>query len=224
MKTFMATLASLMFAGLAQANITVNGSGKIVYVPDLAHVTVSVTSDGKTATEAWQKNGEIVKKLFKVLGDFKIADADMKTSGLNIQPKYIYPKDQEPRLVGYTASYDLTITVRNLPELGAVLDALVENGANRGMNIGFGCGDPDKLLDQARARAVADARRKADIYATGAGAELGSLVSISEFPPVTPHVLRYEHMAPAGDKGLIIAAGQQEMAVNLTVVYAIRNG
>lgn len=93
----------------------------------------------------------------------------MKTSSLAVNPRYVYPQHQPAKLVGYTATYNLALTVRDLARLGAVLDRVVEAGANRDVGITFGCSDAEKLLDQARARAVADARRKAEIYVKGAG-------------------------------------------------------
>jgi len=200
MKALIATLVALVFAGFASANVSVSGTGKVTYVPDLVHVSVGVSSDGKTANEAWQKNEEIVRKLFDVLKTFGIDAKDMKTTGLNITPRYVHHKDQEPELVGYTAAYDLNVTVRKLGEAGRVLDALVENGAN----------------------AAADARKKADLYVTAAGASLGQVLSISEGQAYVPQSLPYERLAK-GDAGLPIAAGTQDLTASVTVVYAINH-
>jgi uncharacterized protein YggE len=221
MKPVLASLALLICSGLASANITVTGTGKVVYVPDIGYISVGVSSDGKTAEEAWQKNSAIVQKLFDALKAMGLEPKDYKTSGLNLTPRYVHHKDREPELVGYTASYDLTVTVRKLNELGKVLDTLVENGANRRMNISLGCADPEKLLDQARIKAVADARKKAELYLTGAGASLGQVLSISEGQNFAWRSLPYEHAVQAGKAPLPIAAGEQEMAVNVTVTYAI---
>jgi uncharacterized protein YggE len=225
MKPVLASLSLLLCVGLASANITVTGSGKVTYTPDLANLSVGVSSDGQTAAEAWDKNRAIVDKLFEVLKANGIDAKDMKTSGLSVTPKYLYVKDQEPKLVGYTASYDLTVTVRRLDDLGKVLDGLVDNGANRNVSIGFGCSDPEKLLDEARAKAVAEAHKKADIYATGAGASLGLVQDISEGSVMYPRQFEFERFAApaAADKSLAIAAGQQEMTVQVTVTYALNH-
>src|SRR5438045_3038551 len=145
MKALLAPLIVLLFAGLASANVTVTGNGKLTYVPDLLHLVAGVSSDGKTATEAWQKNEEAVKKMFEALKAFGIDSKDVQTSGLNLSPRYVHHTGQEPELVGYTASYDLSVTVRKLVDAGRVLDALVENGANRHMNIAFGSSELDQL-------------------------------------------------------------------------------
>jgi uncharacterized protein YggE len=222
MKTQLATLALLAFTGVASANITMTGNGKITYVPNVAQVSFGVSSDAKTAAEAWQANAEIVKKLFQVLKDRGIDPKDLKTTGLNISPKYIYPKDKKPQLVGYTATYNLELMARKLDELGGTLDALVGAGANRGMNLSFTYDNLDSLIDQARAKAVADARHKADLYTKGAGAHLGAVVAIVEGNYMPPRPFYYEHTLKAA-ADLPIAVGQKDLSVSVTVTWTIEN-
>jgi uncharacterized protein YggE len=221
MKPVLASLALLVCAGFASANITVVGNGKITYTPDVGYLGAGVTSEAKTAAEAWEKNGEIVRKLFDVLKANGIDPKDMKTAGLSVNPKYFYPKNEEPRLVGYTATYDLSVTVRKLDDLGRVVDELVANGANQHMGISFGCSDPEKFMDEARVKAVADARKKAEIYANGAGCGLGLVQSISEGSNYAPVRYEFERALAAKDAPLPIAAGQQDMNVQVTVVFAV---
>jgi uncharacterized protein YggE len=224
MKAVLASLALLVCSGLASANITVTGTGKIVYVPDVGYVTVGVFSEGKTAAEAWQKNGEIVQKVFDALKALGIDAKDLKTSNIHLSPRYDRPNNAAPVLVGYTAGYDLNVTVRDLNQMGKVLDEAVQAGANRRMTIRFGCSDPEKLMDEARRQAVAEARKKAEIYATGAGASLGLVQNISEgsFPPNRSFSYEFENLA-AAKVDLPIASGQQEMSVTVTVTYAINH-
>jgi uncharacterized protein YggE len=151
-----------------------------------------------------------------------IAEKDFKTTGLNLAPRYVNRKDQEPLLVGYTATYDLGVTVRDLKKIGKVLDGLVSAGANRHMNISLGCSDPERLLDQARAKAATEARKKAGIYAAAAGSELGPVVSITEGQVSPWRTVAFEASQMAADKGLPIAAGEQELSVTVTVVFALR--
>jgi uncharacterized protein YggE len=226
MRNVLATLVALVCVGTASANVTVSGTGKVTYKPNLADVSVTVSSDADTAAEAWQKNAQIVKKLFDVMKTFGIDSKDFKTTGLNVSPRYVRPTksaDCPPELVGYTVSYDLAIRVRRLDRLGALLDALVAGGANRGLGIRFGIDDPEALLQQARLQAVTDARQKAELYVKAAGARLGGLVSIQEGSPITGRYLRFEQDVPGAAGALLIAAGQQELAVSVTLTYAIRN-
>ena len=224
MKAALTTLCALMCIGTASANITVTGTGKVVYVPDMGTLVVGVSSEGKTAAEAWNKNREAVAKLFEVLKKHGVLPKDMKTSNLAVTPHYV-EKDKKQILVGYVASYDLTVVVRKLDDLGTILDGMVENGANRNVSLTFGCSDVDKLMDQARARAVAEARKKAETFVTGAGARLGLVTSITDgsVPQMYYPQMRFSYEAKADTAGLIIAAGEQELSVNVTVTYEIDN-
>jgi uncharacterized protein YggE len=227
MTKILSSLAALLLvASPSFANITVTGQGKIKYTPNVAFITVTASSDAVTAAEAWRMNSEVVQKLFDVLKDFGTDEKDFKTAGVQVTPRYDRPKDKAPVLVGYTVSYDLSITARDLKKVGKLLDGLVSAGANRGMQISFGMDNPDELLDQARVAAVADARKKAEIYTKGAGASLGSVQAISEGSFQPYQQFRYEHLAagtPGADSSLPIAAGQQELSVTVTVTYAINN-
>jgi uncharacterized protein YggE len=222
MKALLSTLVALVFAGFASANVSVSGTGKVTYVPNLVYVSAGVSSEGKTANEAWQTNEEVVKRLFDVLKSFGIDPKDMKTTGLSIAPRYVSHKDREPELVGYTATYDLNVTVRKLDEAGRVLDGLADNGANRHMSLAFGHSDIDKMMDEVRMKAAADARKKAELYVTAAGGSLGQLLSISEGQGYVPQYFAFERDAKAAP-GLPIAAGTQDLTVNISVVYAINN-
>jgi uncharacterized protein YggE len=215
----------LLIASPAFANITVSGTGKVKYTPDIAWITVTASSDAATAQEAWHKNSEIVEKMFQALKDHGIDEKDFKTAGVHVTPRYDHPKDKAPVLVGYTVSYDLSVTVRDLKKVGKLLDRLVESGANRNMQIAFGKENLDDLLDQARLAAVAQARHKAELYVKGAGGSLGGVTSIVEGNLNPYQTFRYEHLASAagGDSALPIAAGQQDLQVTVTVTYTINN-
>jgi len=223
MRTALATLATLVVAGVAQANVSITGHGKVTYVPNMAYVHASVSNEAKTAAEAWQKTSEAVKRLFQVLKDYGVDEKDFKTAGLNISPKFIHPKDKEPILVGYTVTYDLQITMRQLARLGAMLDQLVAGGANRGMGVSFSHDQLDQLIEDARLAAVTDARQRAEKYVRAAGGSLGALLSISEFQPFQPRMYRLEHAPASGDAGLPMAGGTQDLNASITITYAINN-
>lgn len=237
MKTLLTTLVLLACTGFAVASaanvetptpsITVTGQGKVMYVPDLGYIQVGVSSEGVTAADAWQKNGAIVKKIFAALKDLGLEEKDFKTSNLSVQPRYVHKKDEAPRLIGYTVTYDLVVTVRKLEQMGALLDRMVDAGANRHMNVSFGCSNRDELMDQARLSAVKNARKRANLYVTGASssAQLGDLLAISDTPshyhspafPIDAQAIR------EGKASLPIAAGEQELSVNVTIRWAIEN-
>jgi uncharacterized protein YggE len=221
-KSFMlSACCALMLGGVAQASITVTGTGKIRYTPDLAHLGFGVTSEGNTAAEAWKKNADKVKRIFDALKALGLPEKDLQTGSIGVSPKYHYEKDKEPRLIGYVASYDLNVTVRKLPEVGKVLDAAVEAGVNQRASISFAASDPDKMIQQARLAAVTEARAKARMLAEGAGASLGLVRSISEGSqsPWRVHELAIPAKADFASRPLPVAAGEQEISVSVTVTY-----
>jgi uncharacterized protein len=221
MKAFLSALSVLAFAGLASANVNVSGTGKVTYVPDIGHVTVGVASEGTTAQEAWEKNREIVEKVFAALKRLGIDAKDAHTNGVSVTPKYRHLKDHPPELVGYTVGYDLRVTVRKLGDLGRVLDGLVDAGANRNVGISFGCADPEKLLDEARTKAAGDARKKAGIYAQAAGAQLGQVMSISESTSMPYRDMQFASALEA--KAMPIAVGEQELSVTVSLTFGLNH-
>lgn len=234
MKKVIATLVLLATTGIVAASgaeptpsITITGSGKIRYTPDLGYLHVGVSSNGTTAAEAWQKNEAIVKKIFEALKDLGLEERDFKTTNLNVQPRYQRPKDEAPKLIGYTVSYDLVVTVRKLDQMSTLLDRMVQAGANRNMNVSFGHSNVEKLMDQARRKAVEEARKRAELYVKGASASatLGDLLAITDTPN-HPHDRMFPIDAQAireGAAGLPIAAGEHELNVSVTVRWAIEN-
>ncbi len=220
MRTMLAITCSLMLTGLAQASITVTGTGKVKYVPDIVYVSLGASSDGKSAAEAWKKNAEIVQKIFARLRELGVDEKDLQTTSVTLNPKYFYPKDEPPRLLGYVATYNLKVTVRKIKEVGKVLDGAAESGANQQVGIQFASSDVEKLMDQARLAAVRDARKKAEMLTQGAGASLGLLRSITEGSH-TPW-RHYELAMPKSGRlsdALPIAAGEQELSVSVTLTY-----
>jgi uncharacterized protein YggE len=215
-------IAVLGLAGAAAADVTVTGEGKIKARPNIATVDVAVVTDASTAADALQANSESMRKLLETLKAFGIDERDIQTVRLNVSPRYSHPKEGEPQLLGYTASHELSVRVRNLGELGKVVDQLVVSGANRVSGVTFGYDNPQELLDQARVKAMEDARRKAELYAKAAGVSLGRVKVISEVQVTPPQLYRMELAAGAkvGD-GVPFALGEQEFTAHITVVYAI---
>jgi uncharacterized protein YggE len=225
MKALAALTAVLLTALVARADIAVSGEAKLTVVPDIAHVSVGVVTDGKTAADALAANNTAMRALFKALEALGISERDIQTSSFTITPKYETPVSVPehplpPVLVGYTVSNQITVTVRKVEKTGKVVDALVTDGANRVNGIGFGIGDTSKLMDEVRKLAVADARHRAELYAEAAGVSVGRVIQISEngvsFPP--PRMYSKEELAAAG---VPLARGELTVSANVTVVYAI---
>lgn len=171
----LATLALLITVhtpAVAQKSryITVEGRGTVTAPPDLARIVTGVTARADTAREAVDRNSQAMEALMVVLGKFKIADDDIRTSNFNVSPFYDrYDRNRAREIVGYQATHQVTVTVRKLARLGALLDAVVGAGSNRVSGVQFDIAAPEPLLDRARRAAVADAKRRAALYAKAAG-------------------------------------------------------
>lgn len=214
-------------AGPARAaetpSIRVAGTGRTSAAPDTGHLSAGVVSEAPAAADAVRANGAAMQRVLAALEEAGIARKDVQTSGFSVYPVYAdgaTPR-AEPRITGYQVSNQVTVRVAGIDKVGAVLDQLVAAGANQIGGVSFSIGEPDPLLDEARKRALADARRKAELYAASAGVRLGRLLSIEEAeagpPGPIPKFARMEAAAPP----VPIAAGQLELSVTLVATYAI---
>ena len=164
-------------------SIEVMGEASVEATPDFAKVTLGVTTTGKDAAAALAANATATNALIAALKGEGIAAADIQTSSLSISPTFANPSpgsSAPPAITGYNVGDMVTVTARDLKRLGALLDKAVESGANAMYGVAFGESNPGGLLDKARPVAVADARRKAEIYAAAAGAKVGRLMELSE--------------------------------------------
>jgi uncharacterized protein len=203
------------------AAISVTGEATVSAPPDLAQVDAGVTSDAKTAREASDANNAAMGKVLSALKGAGIAEKDYQTARLSLQPQYPANRSGPSPIVGYRASNRVTVRVRDVTKLASLIDTLVGAGANDIGGINFMVSQASKLLDDARAQAVADARRKAEIYAKAAGVTLGAPLSISEEGSPGP-VFRAKMAAPMAIAP--VAQGEETLAVTVNVSWAIKAG
>jgi uncharacterized protein len=163
--------------------VEVTGEGSISAAPDFAEVTLGVTSTGKKAGDAVAANAQAANALSALIRSEGVAPADIQTSSVSVSPMFsrTEPNQQTaPTVTGYSVSNNVSVRVRDLPRLGALIDKAVTAGANTIYGISFGHSDLSSLLDKARPLAVADARRKAEIYASAGGGKIGRLMVLTE--------------------------------------------
>ncbi len=220
-------LATALASPALAGSIAMTGHGEITAAPDTAFVTSGVTSQGMTAKEALDANNTDMAKLIETLKAAGITSADIQTSGFSVNPNYVYSDARDangyqlpPKIVGYTVSNNVTVHVRDLAGLGAVLDQAVTVGANTISGINFAVDDPTDLYDQARRLAFEDAARKAGLYADAAGVELGALSLISEQSgynaPPQPYLVKAQ--AASMDRAIVpIEAGQLTFSIDVNV-------
>ncbi|MBV0892217.1 SIMPL domain-containing protein [Paracoccus sp. Z118] len=207
----------------AAATLTTQGEGTAQVQPDMATVSVGVTVQAPTAAQAMADNATRQQAVIDALRLQGVEDRDIQTSNLNLSPVHDYSQDGRPPVVtGYQAQNIVTVTVRDLTGLGAVLDRLVSAGANEVQGIGFGRDDLQGTEDEARRKAVESARHRAEVLADAAGLRLGRLVSLSDGGgrsgpvPVMRMAMQDSAAAPTP-----IAAGELSVTAQVGTTYEL---
>ena len=203
--------------------ITVGGEATISVPPDQAEIEAGVSSDAKTAREASEANNAAMEKLLLALKAANIGERDIQTSRVSLQPQYAPNRSGPSPAVGYRASNRVTVRLHDVLKVASIIDTLVAAGATDLGGVGFSVSNASKLLDDARGQAIADARRKAEIYAKAAGVTLGPPLGISEEGAPGPMPFRKVSagmaLAPTP-----IAQGEETLHVNVSVSWAIKAG
>jgi uncharacterized protein YggE len=204
-------------------SITVVGSGTAAARPDTAEVAAGVVTQATTAAQALAQNSAAMDKVLKAVAALGIADKDVQTTNFNVIPQRRAGRQepQPPEIVGYEVSNQVRIKVRDLAAVGRLLDTLVGQGANALGGISFSVGEPAPVLDQARTKAMADARRKAEVYTQAAGVKLGPLLSIREATAAIPR-FGGEMPRAMAMTAVPVAPGEQEFQATVTVTYELR--
>ena len=206
-------------------SMSLTGHGEVRMAPDLAIVTVGVMSSAATARESLDANTKAMEGVMASLKKAGIEMRDIQTSNFMVNPRYDYGQNnnQPPKVVGYDVSNNVTVTVRKLDGLGAVLDQVVSSGSNQINGVMFQVSKPEAATDEARKLAVADAQRKAKVYTDASGVALGNIVSLSEggsYQPPVPVFKSARAEAIAAD--VPVAQGEQAIAVDVNIVWEIK--
>jgi uncharacterized protein YggE len=201
--------------------ISVTGEATISVAPDQAQIDAGVTSEAKTAREASDINNAAMGKVLLALKGAGIEEKDYQTARLSLQPQYPPNRGTAPSAIsGYRASNRVTIRLRDVAKVANVIDVLVGAGANEIGGINFVVSQASKVLDDAREKAIADARRKAEIYAKAAGVTLGEPLGISEEGGPAP-LFRGKMAAPMA-AATPVAQGEETLSVSVNVSWAIK--
>ncbi|HEY5215375.1 MAG TPA: SIMPL domain-containing protein [Pseudolabrys sp.] len=197
--------------------VTVSGEATVSVAPDMAVIRIGVTSGAKTAREASDANAKQMTAVLAAIKDAGIADRDVQTSRLSLQPQYDPNKGGTARLLGFQVTNQLTVKMRDIDKLPSILDRAIGAGANEMSGIELVVSEQSKLLDQARSEAIADARRKAELYAHAAGVKVGHVVAIAEEGSAPPPRLMQALRAGA----VPVAPGEQTLRAAVTVSYEL---
>lgn len=205
-------------------SITVVGEGEVQVQPDVANVSVGVTTEAETASAAVRENNQRMAELQKSLRGLNIPDKHVQTSNFSVTPRQSVDRDrrQPPRIVGYTVNNQVDVKILEASRLGAVLDAVVTAGGNQIRGVGFSLAEPKPHVDQARRKAMADARERAQLYADEAKVKLGAPLLIQEQSIAVPRPMMLGAEFRAAAPGAVpISQGEQTLSAHVTVTYAI---
>jgi uncharacterized protein len=219
--------ASLLLASPALAaetrTIAMPGHGEVKAAPDQVQITAGVMTSAPTAAQALTANTARMKGVFGALEKMGVPARNIQTTNFSVSPQYTGGNNNErPRLSGYQVHNNVSVRLDDVAKLGAALDALVTAGANQMNGINFSIRDPAPMLARARAEAIADARLRAETYAKAAGVTLGPMQSINEGGAVMPPRPMYRAMAMQADSSVPVAAGEESVAADVSVVWEIR--
>jgi uncharacterized protein len=205
------------------AMISVSGEASVSAPPDLAQIDAGVTSQAKSAREASEANNAVMGKVLLALKAADIDQKDIQTSRLSLQPEYAPNRPNgPPAIVSYRASNRVTIRLHDVLKVASTIDMLVAAGATDIGGINFTVSNASKLLDDAREQAVADARRKAEIYARATGVTLGAPLSITEGGSPGPMPF-YRRMAVGmAASPTPVAQGEETLGVTVSVSWSIK--
>jgi uncharacterized protein YggE len=209
---------------LSGTRLDINAIGEVTRVPDLAIISAGVQTLQPTATGAIEENAARMERVRAALKRAGIADRDIQTSALNLNPEYQYDQNRPPRLTGYRATNTVNVKFRDLKRTGAILDALVAEGANQINGPNLTIDKPEAALDEARTKAIANGRARADLYARTLGMRVVRLLSVSEgggysVPPPMPMVMAERAMDAAQTK---IDPGTQQLQVSISMSFELQ--
>lgn len=205
--------------------LEVSAQGESRRTPDIATISAGVVTQAQDAQGAMRENAARMDRVIAALKRAGIADRDVRTSNISLQPQYRYANNEPPVITGYQASNTVTVRFRDISKAGAVLDALVATGANQINGPDLGLDNPAAALDEARVDAMSKARARAELYARAAGLKVKRILSISESmyemprPPV-PVLMRAQGMAADAAESKILP-GEQALSVNVQVRFEL---
>lgn len=223
-----AVAATLFLIGAASVShaddrrtVTVSAAATATVEPDMAVVATGIVSDAPTAREALTRNSSGMEKLIGTLKALGIDAKDISTFGFQVDPQYANHRDgKASTIAGYRVVNQVRVTVRDLKRLGEVLDQAVSAGANQASGIEFQVSTEETLRDNARREAIATARRRGELYASAAGAELGKVMTIHEDGgTMGPRPMMAGRAAMAS---VPIEPGSQSLEVRVTVTYELK--
>lgn len=224
----MAQMNTAQAAPIDGTVLEVSATGRVTRTPDQAVIRAGVVTQAPTAAAATQENASRMAQVITSLKSAGIAQRDLSTSNVSLQPQYRYADNQPPVVTGYQASNSVSVKFRDIARSGAVLDALVKAGANQIDGPSLSLSQPDAALDAARTDAVARAKARAALYAQAAGLRVDRILSINEAgendggQPQPPVMFRARAMAADSAPATQVLPGETEVSATINVRFVLK--
>ncbi|MCY7340076.1 MAG: SIMPL domain-containing protein [Sphingomonas bacterium] len=205
--------------------LDISATGMVSRVPDLAIISAGVVTRSTTASGAIAENASRMERVRAALRKAGIEDRDIQTSSINLNPDYRYQDGQPPVLTGYQASNNVSVKFRDIRNSGKILDALVAQGANQINGPSLTIDKPEAAYDEARGKALAVGRARADLYARSLGMRVVRLLSVSESGGYSPPPMPYQRdmaMAQGAVAKTEIDPGSQDLSVSLAMSFELQ--
>ncbi|PNS09524.1 SIMPL domain-containing protein [Solilutibacter silvestris] len=205
--------------------LSVSAEASSKRVPDVATMSTGVVTRGTDANVAMRENADRMAKVMAAIKSAGVAERDIQTSGVNLNPNYVYAQNQPPKINGYEARNTVSVKVRDISKLGKVMDSLVAAGANDLNGPSFEVDKPDEAYDEARRSALEKARARAEMYAKALGLRVRRIVSIDEggssFPRPMPMMRTMAMSAAAPKADTEVSPGETSLSAHLNVVFEL---
>lgn len=199
----------------------VSGEGNATATPDVALVTVGIQASGQTVKAAQEQINSVINKVSEAIKAQGVEAKDIKTQNYNINPEYDYSGIQ--KIKGYLANTNLSVKVRQIDKVNSIIDAATQNGANQVGGVSFNIDDKTRLENEAREKAVAEAKSKAENAAKIAGFKLGKIINYSEnFGGFPAPIRAMGTLNAVSEKATQIEPGSSEVTVNVILSYEIQ--
>jgi len=216
---------SVQVQPISGTRLDISAVGEVSRVPDVAIISTGVVTRAATATAAIHQNAQQMTRVRAALKRAGIDARDIQTSSLSLNPEYNYQQNQLPKLTGYQASNTLSVRFRDIGQTGKILDALVSEGANQISGPNLTIDKPEAAYDEARVKAIAVGRARADVYARALGMRVVRLLSVSESggyaaPPPMP--MQVYARAERSDASTSIDAGEQKLQVSVSMSFELQ--
>ena len=226
--TALAIMPSTAMAEITGPTITgtrldIVAQGSVKRVPDVAIISAGVVTQSRDARTAMTDNATAMARVLAALRGAGVANRDMATAQISLNPQYRYVENQPPVVTGYQATNSVTVRFRDIAKSGAILDALVAAGANQINGPTLTLDKPQAAQDEARADAIKIARARAELYASAAGLSVKRIVVINEMGEISRPMPMLQARGVASDMAAKseIVPGEQDIGVSVSVTFEL---